>query len=461
MEVSATTRGESAGLIALPGDEQQRQRRLAVNYLLLFIALALFLPSEPYLFDFLLSKGLTKTEINDEVYSIFIYARLPALLLVGLAAEVIGNAPMVFVGALFSLLTVLLTLCSSSLHWIQFTQVTVAAGSAVHAAAMFALLFDLSTGGTRQRNVHWAKAAVKLSSFAASLVGNTMMNSLHSSYASIWKVSVAAQIAAVLVSLVLVRLTCGGGLGTLQAQKCFGITGRQLWRDTIRSLRLRPVLEWILFSVLAHTAHLMVATYWQSLMSEVTGKKHNNLNGLLSGASYCLAAGILLASSHAKFLSMSENRRSIIAWTLLFEGLSMLGMGLAARAWQLSVSYILFQLLFELGSAAFLQQVAMEVDVGLREHGNGSIDPLEDGARSSSPALEAERRHPRMALLLSIANFFEACAESLVQYGFKHARTADAAPVPMRARFVMLGLGLSCLAVVAVALMVVSKLRRR
>merc|ERR1712187_748934 len=40
----------------------------------------------------------------------------------------------------------------------------------------------------------------------------------------------------------------------------------QMWCDVCRNFSFRGVVEWQVWSITMHTAHIMVATYWQSLV---------------------------------------------------------------------------------------------------------------------------------------------------------------------------------------------------
>ena len=84
----------------------RRAGHVGIALLLAWFALATLEPSEPFLVDFLISKGLTNQQVYDDVFSLWVYLRLPALLLMGSLAERFGSAPTLLLGSLFGTATV-------------------------------------------------------------------------------------------------------------------------------------------------------------------------------------------------------------------------------------------------------------------------------------------------------------------------------------------------------------------
>eukprot|EP00929_Paragymnodinium_shiwhaense_P014862 TRINITY_DN122820_c0_g1_i1.p1 TRINITY_DN122820_c0_g1~~TRINITY_DN122820_c0_g1_i1.p1 ORF type:complete len:454 (-),score=74.28 TRINITY_DN122820_c0_g1_i1:267-1628(-) len=449
MEVSLTT----ASPLALEAPRVRRRRLVAMSLLLLFIFLALFLPSEPYLVDFLVSKGLNKEDVSDKVFPIWTYARLPALLMTGLLAELLGNAPILFLGSLFSTATVFLTQQAWSLLWIQVTQLTVSVSTAAHSSCMFAMVLELSTGQNRQRNVHWAKTSLLLSSFLASVTGDLLIRD-GVPYEDVWDISLTAQVAATLVALVLFVLVLVSPVARVWAPRVKCFVGCDMWRDVLHSLALQAVMEWVLFTVAAHISHIMVATNWQVLMRHITGKRHDD-NGFISAVCYLLGAFMLLVFADAKALARRENRRTIIIVCLFFNILFVYCMGIAAQPWQLGVAYCAYQAVFRVGSATFLQQVGMEV------YADAAPDGGEDSLAAPPQASPILRRQPRMALLLTIVSLFEALCQSVVQYSFLHTYKADGKRYPMNERFVILAVLLACASLLGIVVLVALSSRRQ
>lgn len=437
----------------------------SIVLLLCFVGFVQFLPSEPFLVDFLLSKGLSHEQVTDDIFPLWIVFRLPALMLNGLLAELLGNAIVVLLGACFGLVTVVMTCFCHSLTALQVTQLTVAVSMTAHIGPLYALVFELSSGtrASYQANVHWVKAVVVFSNFAAGIAGSTMRYTLHASYMLIWQVSLVTQLLALGFAICLPGFTRGlratrlGAAGAnvrssgaswsfltstwqpmpasppMSSNSCGRVSHTWSWElmlDVLRSYRLQGVAEWTLWAIVAHTAHVMVATYWQALV-RAKGHRPEDSNGFVSAASFLLAVLVLVALAKAPVLSNRKNRWWIITLSLLAGGIAVLSMGVFPEVWQVYMAYIAYQATFELSGAVSTHQVGAEV--------------LEHVAQMSSPRAlgrsEEGPRKPRIALLISVNQLFSSLVQMVVQYGFKKCQSGHH-PLSMARRFVILGAGL-------------------
>ncbi|CAK0794054.1 unnamed protein product [Prorocentrum cordatum] len=100
----------AAGAASAQQHRSREQRaRMALGLLLAFVAFTEFLPSEPFLTQFLTSKGLTKEQVDHDLFSLWIYVRLPLLLVVGALAEHVGSANVLLLGSALGCFTVAVT----------------------------------------------------------------------------------------------------------------------------------------------------------------------------------------------------------------------------------------------------------------------------------------------------------------------------------------------------------------
>jgi len=429
------------------GEAARRSSQCALALLVVFLVFAEFLPSEPFLNDFLLSKGISKDQLVDEVFAIYFYCHPAALVVMGVTAEYLGSAKTLLVGAVFGSITVCVTCFCSALLMIKLTQFTVVISQAAHAGAFWALLFDLSskTGSHCQVHIHLAKAALLLSNFAAGVVGSILRKAFVTTYVRIWDVSLFGQLASVLTSAMLVWR-----VGMLQAGFCpqtltEGRLSCSLWVDVLRNFRLRGVLEWTIWSIAMHAAHAMALTLWQSLLTAKSNEPHDT-NGFVTAASYLLGVLVLLILARTPMLSDRGNRWWMIDASLFLSGALLWWMGEASGVVGVYSAFIMFQLVFRVVQAVALQQVGVVV--------------REAAQAAESSRICASQNRARMALFFSITELLSSCVQAAVQYAFKHVHTANGKRLPLAMRFEMLGACLCGLAAILMATKLVSTTRR-
>jgi len=412
---------------------------------LAFVALTEFLPAEPFLQDFMISKGFSNEEIYDSVLDLYIYFRFPAILGVGFLAEYLGSAPVLFIGAVFGFATVAMTTWAKSLWVLQVTQLTVSLSTATHMGALFALVLEITeeTSRTWQTHVFWTKAALLLANFAAGLVGSMLRYEFHVHLFHISEVTLITQgLSAVIAAVLLWRRGCKP-----RCRPC-----RKLWAMTWNSFRQRGVSRWTLWSILTHTVHVMVATYWTALARAKTGRQ-NNSNGYANSACYLLGGVALFGLSDAKVLSVRDHRWWMVSSMFILSGLLVILMGASPLLGEVYVWYILYQLVFRIGSAISTQQVGAEVqEVFMPPSRAGSayniapgavLHPLQDDlngqSASQSDTGDTGDSRPPFALLLNMTEVLGSGVQVLVQYVFKHPEILGERTIPMADRFMILG----------------------
>ncbi|CAI7901959.1 unnamed protein product [Closterium sp. NIES-54] len=105
----------------LPGPSAESSPRLHPHPLVptrqlflcwLFSFLRWFKPSEPFLVDFMVSKGLSNADVYHKVFPVWVFSQLPALLLVSLLSKLIGCKSTVAIGAILGFATTALTIAA-------------------------------------------------------------------------------------------------------------------------------------------------------------------------------------------------------------------------------------------------------------------------------------------------------------------------------------------------------------
>lgn len=462
----------------IPGAEAIAERSLAL--LLAFLALAEFEPSEPFLTDFLVSKGLTKDQVSNELFSLWLYFRLPALLAAGLVAEYLGSARMLFIGALFGCITASMTLWCTSLFFLKVTQLTVAISVASHTGAFFAVLFELSARTDRgsQVHVHYAKAVLVLSNSVAGFLGSLLRRAFTARYGVLFGITLVAQMISLLIAAALVQRTAvfrdrSSRAGALDAALSTQVGPAEVrrfavWRDVASSFRLLGVAEWTCWSVAMHTGHVLVTTYWQPLLREKTHRKQD-WNGLANSAGYLLGALALIASSRMHVLADPGYRRRAIVTSMTLCGILIVAMGSVRGVLLFYSCFAVFQAVFRLSSAAATQQVGAEV----RGREAAAESARLEAVRLTAPACASEGAacppaaaapplpRARLALLVSATEVLGSCAQGLAQLAFGAWRTPGGARQPLSSGFVALGVGLVVAAAIFAIGVGVAAARRR
>mmetsp|Transcript_88158 Transcript_88158/g.248026 ORF Transcript_88158/g.248026 Transcript_88158/m.248026 type:complete len:503 (-) Transcript_88158:99-1607(-) len=432
-----------------------------MTLLLVFICLAEFLPSEPFLVDFMISKGVSNQQVVDEVFVIWIYWRPFALLFMGVFAECAGCAITLIVGAVFGTITVTMTCLSSTLGALQATQLTVAMSSAAHAGALFALVFELSamTRASFQLHVHWAKATFLFSNFAAGLVGSSLRCLGTVPYRQLWMVSMCCQLASVVVAGWLAF-----HIATFEAMRALPALAMApqdgLWSDVVKSFRLRGVAHWTLWSVSMQAVHTMVATFWQALLRAKTHMR-NDLNGFVTSGSFLVSIVAILALADAPALCGPKAGCRIMVASLFASGILVLVMGLSGSACVVYSAYFMYEVLFVVSGTVALQQIGAEVHGAVSARSHLAIVNEVDAPRCAGISSTTGPRRPRLALLLSFNQVLGALAQAAVQCAFAHIHgEAKSGRLTLSARFQILGASLCCAAALLLALKLVPLVRR-
>lgn len=418
----------------------------------IFIFCSQFQPSEPFLVDYLEDNvGLTTHQVYREVMNLYIYARLPSILMVGAMSTVPGCScrRVLIAGAGCSLATNLLTRFGASLWAQQCAEFTVAAAVASRIAVM-GLVFTVMPPKQFQACVHVAHATLLFSNFCSAVLGELLRDVAGVPLPRLLEISIFSQAIALVCSMwlpserpdmsedplqplakphpeygledpgsreslqraqmlgVKYGLQESGSRESLQRAQMLGIKGGKKcfkWEssfkdpllDLWRSLQLRVVFWWTVWALVMNPAHTFVLTYWQSLVRA----KHfaTDRNGYALASMY-LAAGILTAlSRHAaplgSFTTVPVIGSILAAALITFQFTNSLW------EFQLYGWLLLYQCIFHLGTAVSIFQVGSEV--------------MQAARMSAASGASPTPRVGRITLLLSATGLLGSVNENIIQ----------------------------------------------
>lgn len=403
---------------------ERRQFNILIVFLLLVIFFFEFLPSESFLTAFLVSKGLHNSQVSDEVFPLWFYARFPALVVMGLLAEVLGNLGTLALGLVFGATTVSMTAFGASLTVMQLTQFTVALSTAAHTGALYGLLFELSAKRMNgyQAPVHWSHAVLLVSNGTANLLGSYLRTALKVPLSTLWWVSLGSQCVALAIMVALAIGCCQQGVGFPRQTGAWF-----LCRDLYKNFWLVGVREWTFAVICTAVAHSFVGTYWQSLLRV---QKHDNedLNGYISALAFFVTAVFLTATSQTRCFRNRTYRRPFITILLSVAGILVHLIGVSSGSAGLYTAYVAYQLVFRAFGVLAMQQVG------------GEVCAVVD--------MDRTQRRTRLALLFSVTSICSSCVEAFVQLLFLHVPgSSKSGHLLLKTRFESMGLFLCSMAV--------------
>ena len=135
--ISADWSGDAGKEEVKEEDDHPGRLREKLLWLYLFAFWSQFKPSEPFLVDYLIEeKGIGSEQVYQDVLDLFVYSRLPFLIIVGFFAEFdcCGYRAVLVVGALCGVVTVLMTRFGMGICSQQAAQFTVSAAFASRVA---------------------------------------------------------------------------------------------------------------------------------------------------------------------------------------------------------------------------------------------------------------------------------------------------------------------------------------
>ena len=361
-----------------PAKERKRSKKWCgtVALYMLYAALFSFKPSEAFLVDFILSRGVdgaqSETEISRQVFSVFTYTRMPALLMCLFLCRFWGCKAVVAWSALCGLATTALTIAGPSLAWLQLSQALASFAFAGH-VAFDALQFSRVEPGTFRLVSHLTKGAELASCCVSSVLGQLLRQRWGER--PLFAVTLAFEALAVLVALCL-----QGAREHPEGQKR-GTRGRRPFSAAWRSLWHGEVFRWTLVWVFCYAGHDLVLTNWQ-ILAEVKLRDLNlpNLNGYTWSAAYLASAAITLAAAPCDLAGGSAH--TIQTMAPLAMAAALFGMA-SSRSGALGMysSFVVFQCAFQVTAAVRNASVASEVSDGSKggggggEGGGGGVDP--------------------------------------------------------------------------------------
>lgn len=167
----------------------------------LFGFLKSFKPSEAFLTPFLVEvKGLTKTQVHQDVYPVWTYSYFALIIPMAFAAEIVGYKYLILFEALGHLATRAILLWAEGLPWMQSMQITFAIGIAGE-LVYYAYVFKVFKPEHQQKLQSWSRSAVLLGHSIASLLGQLLRDYAGVEYIFLFYISGVSISVAFLVSL--------------------------------------------------------------------------------------------------------------------------------------------------------------------------------------------------------------------------------------------------------------------
>jgi len=401
----------SASSLAFDSAHGEGADRRFWNLLCCFAFLSQFQPSEPFLVDFLVGvKGLSNVEVYTSIFSLFVYARLPFVVLVGLISELpfATSRGMLVVGAMCSVATVLLTRFGNGLESQQASQFTVAFSFASR-MALPALIFTMTPAAQCQERVHTVKAVMLLSNCCSAALGELLRDEAGMPLAHLFDVSTVAQVLGLICVMLLPAHPEGSeaasheanvGSGSSDCVCCDSETGRgallpfscgsdvSSWLkhlqapliDLWSSIRLRGVMWWTTWALMMNPVHGLMLIYWQSL---VRAKNFSgDHNGSLIAGMYLVASILTLISGRLK-RPLACPSVAVISSTLV-SGLLLCCIVAESQQGPLFLWLLTYLCIFEVTTAMGTFQVGHEVTQAMAlssSTANKSFAPAPHGAR--------------------------------------------------------------------------------
>jgi len=422
----------------------------------LFAFFSQFKPSEPFLVDYLVDgKGLSNTQVYQNVFDLFIYARLPCVAIVGLFAELpwCGSRCLLVGGAACGLITVLLTRFGDSLCALQTAQFTVAAAFASR-IALPAFALSLTLPSQFQHTVHTIRAVILLSNFCSSMAGELLRDLAGISLNRLFEISAVFQ-ALTLVFAVLLPVRSSKEITPELEVTSETITETiahsnetdrssklaQPFLDLWLSLQLRGVTWWTVWALAMNPAHQLVATNWQNLVRA----KHivSNHNGFLQASMYLVAA--VLTAVSGRSASLRSRTSVLVIGSMLVAGILVGQVVGASRQLSIYTWLLLYQCVFEVTTTVATFQVGVEVSRATGVSASRALHGQGAPGAGKKRGFKTAPRCSRLTLVFSATQILCSAVESAIQLLVSGLRSLES-------RFYGLGGSLAALsAVLAVA----------
>ena len=426
---------ESSLLLGTNEPPPQWGRFPALGVLSLYAFLHNFKPSEPFLVSFLVhEKGFPEPVVRDQIFAVWIYAHAPALLVTGLLSELIGCKPVVLGGAVAGALTVALTLFGEALELMQLSQVTVATSFACY-TSFWALVFYSVTPTQYQASAHVTKSAALAAVCSSALLGQMLSERVP--LRGLFWVSLVMQWCAVACAALLPsgKRQAGADSRSQEGDRAgasvvaaFAGTLLEVGRDVWKALAVLDVAAWIVWLIAASSVHQLVITFWQNLACRGSSGCNRAANGYVLAAAYFSAGLVTMGSARLPFRRIS---RFFLLISLALLGALVIAMASGGLA-RLYVALVAAQILYELGSAVGITQIAGDVTDAAATRFSHAVH------RGAGVVTE-----PRLPALFSFHNVVSVGLESAMQLTMQKGLRMGIA-----ARFTAMGVLLCCAAAV-------------
>ena len=273
-------------------------------------------PSEPFLTPYLKNppKNLTERELDNEVYPVWTYSYLAALLVVFLITDVLRYKPVIIVEGLAYLTTRFLLIWASGVLAMQFMQFAygIATGAEV---AYYSYIYAVVSQDQYQKVTSYTRAAVLAGRMLSGVVGQILISLQLTNYLVLNYISLGSVSIACFVSLVLPNQTGNVfGLGTRHGVQegqdtdgdhdstnrtpCFTSWKRSmnsLWHDFKLCYSNKELLRWSLWWAFATCGEFQVENYVQNLWDVIyPSHNHKIYNGGVTAVSHLMGVTVAL-----------------------------------------------------------------------------------------------------------------------------------------------------------------------
>jgi len=331
------------------------QRRSQPFPLYIFISMSIFAflftfqPSQPFLVEFFVKeKGLTATQVYQEIFPIWTYSYFGCLFLLGILSEWVNYKLAIFLGVCGNLITISILIASSNWILLQLEQFTVAIGS-----ASFVILSSFAYHSVSEEFYQKITSSIRGSYLAGSVISAVLGQVLvsHVSLPILFYISLGTMITAGFLSLIFTNNV--KKISTVESipWKSF----QAVCKELVNTYTSTVVLKWSIWGGLSLAIHHLVIMYWQSLFYETNSVQ--DYNGYVSAIAYSLAAVAALLPTRIEPQIETLQQILLIIFPL-FGGAFLIGMSQTSLIFVDYALLVLYHCFFEFMAAITGAQIA-------------------------------------------------------------------------------------------------------
>eukprot|EP00026_Physarum_polycephalum_P008350 Phypoly_transcript_08432.p1 GENE.Phypoly_transcript_08432~~Phypoly_transcript_08432.p1 ORF type:complete len:444 (+),score=65.76 Phypoly_transcript_08432:178-1509(+) len=357
---------------------------IKIAFILAFIFSFWFTPSSPFLVKWLTqSKDFTAEQVYEDLFPLWSYSQF-ALVPAGLFAQFVSFRALFVFGSLLSLASNAFLIWGDTMWWMRGSEI--ANGAAVGTFGIFlAYIYTAFPQERHQRITSFARAVTLIATTASSSTGQLIVDATHTVLVALY-VSIGMGIANCLTSLFLPSPLSsspppspGERKGDIQEdsqkQKNSAIITtdgaeddpyvslspspsssslRKHWRIFLANYN-PSLLMWTGWSGACIAIHMLVLTYWQSVMNQIN--PNVNYNGYVSTVAYALAAAVTLIPTKIEPFLHRNSEYLLILMPILY-GICLFLLSRESIIYLAYIWLILYHSLFEFALAVSSVQVA-------------------------------------------------------------------------------------------------------